>query len=426
MKAYLDWLVKRKVILILLVLFAFELFFKAYQLDIKNPFGYDQVDNAWAAKDLIVNHKYPLVGMVAKANSGIYIGPLYYYLVAAFYFVFNLNPIASGAIAVASSVFTFFVIYFVFKNLLNEKLAIFALIINVFSFNVILFDRIQWPVQLLPAISLLIFYFLYKIIQGDLKKIIALAILVGISFHLHFTAIFFPLIILLCLPLFPRKKETVKYILISLPLFLVFLLPNVVYSILNKNYNSNLTFYLSTYFHGFHLQRMLQIVGDAVIQFDYYLVIDILKKIKFIFVPLFIAIFLYKNINSDSKKLCYITALWFLIPWLVFTTYSGELTDYYFIINKFIALFILAYFVYRIWNIKFIGAKFLILAIFLSNAYFTITNFLPYKNSGNLLERKETALKAVNENKRIEFHVGVPETYLYWYYMKILKGKDVY
>ena len=54
-------------------------------MDQKNPFGYDQVDNAWAAKNIIINHWYPLVGMVAKANSGIYIGPVYYYLIAVFY-----------------------------------------------------------------------------------------------------------------------------------------------------------------------------------------------------------------------------------------------------------------------------------------------------------------------------------------------------
>lgn len=41
-------------------------------MEVLNPFGWDQVDNAWAAQNMIVNHKFPLLGMVAKQNSGIY------------------------------------------------------------------------------------------------------------------------------------------------------------------------------------------------------------------------------------------------------------------------------------------------------------------------------------------------------------------
>jgi len=92
----------------------------------KFPFGWDQVDNAWAAKNLIVDHRIPLVGMVAKHNTGFFIGPVYYYLVAFFYWITNLNPIASQYIALTTSVFTFFVIFFITKKLFNFKVALVA------------------------------------------------------------------------------------------------------------------------------------------------------------------------------------------------------------------------------------------------------------------------------------------------------------
>ncbi len=85
------WISKNKYLAILFIIFAFEVFLRFYQIELRSPFGYDQVDNAWAAKNIIVNHWFPLVGFVAKGNTGIYIGPLYYYLISIVYFILNLN-----------------------------------------------------------------------------------------------------------------------------------------------------------------------------------------------------------------------------------------------------------------------------------------------------------------------------------------------
>ena len=408
------------------VIFLFEIFLRTYQINIKNPFGYDQVDNAWAAKNIVVNHWFPLVGMVAKADSGVYIGPLYYYFISIFYWLFNLNPIASQAVAVVSSIFTFFVLYYVIKKLFSTEIAIIALLINTFNYHIAIFDGIQWPVQLLPAISLIIFYLLYRVILGEVKKIIPLAIFVGIAFNLHFTAIFFPIIIILSLPLFPRTKETLKYILLGIPFFLVWLVPNIIYSLTNKTANSTATSYFSTYFHGFHLVRMKQLLGDALIQFNPYLLNDKFSSFKVILLPLFFIVYLFKQFNTERKKFAYLVFLWFIIPWIVFTTYSGEISDYYFVINRFIVLIVFSYFLYILWNFKYILAKSAVVIFLAVYCYIGFTTYLPYKDEGSFYKREQTAMQAVYSGKRIEFQQGVPESYLYWYYMRTLKGINVY
>ena len=194
LKRYLKAILKSKANIIVLIIFGFEIFLRFYQMDIKNPFGWDQVDNAWAAKNILVNHWFPLVGMVAKGNSGIYIGPLYYYLISIFYWITNFNPIASGIIAGLTSIFSFWVIYYVLRKLISKGAAIIGVIINTFALPLIISDRVQWPVNFIAPISLLVFYLLYRVIQGDIKKIMPLAILVGISFSVHFTSLFFPII----------------------------------------------------------------------------------------------------------------------------------------------------------------------------------------------------------------------------------------
>jgi len=117
---------KSRYLIIFLIILAVHSFFRFYQLDSRSPFGWDQVDNAWAAKDIIVDHKLPLVGMQAKLNTGFFIGPLYYYLIAPFYFLTNLDPIASGIFAGLTSVFTLSVIFMIVKRIFNEKVSLIA------------------------------------------------------------------------------------------------------------------------------------------------------------------------------------------------------------------------------------------------------------------------------------------------------------
>ncbi len=423
----LKYLFKNKALLLVLLIFFADFFLKIYQMDLKYPFGYDQVDNAWAAKNFIFNHQIPLVGMVAKTDSGIFIGPAYYYIVSLFYWISNFNPVASEILALLTGIFTFWVLYYVGKKLFSVEVAIIAVLVYTFNFYSITFDGIQWPVQLLPATSFLIFYFLYKVITGNPKYIIALSLAIGFAFNLHFTAIFFPIIVILSLPLFPRTKETLKYILISIPLFLVWFVPNIIAQLQSGNSQaSHLTGYISTYYHGFHLVRMRQLLGDALIQFDTYIYFEAIKPLKIFLLPLFFFVYLYKSFTSEKKKFSYLVILWFLVPWLVFTTYAGEITDYYFIISRFVALMIFAYLIYRVWNLKYIFAKGFVVVFLVCYCYLTFNNYFHYTDGSNLPKQENQVIQAVNQGKRIQFQVGVPESYLYWYYMWTLKRINVY
>lgn len=418
------WTLKNKYLITLIFIFLSEIFLRFYQIEYKNPFGYDQVDNAWAAQKIIVHHVFPMVGMVAKGNSGIYIGPFYYYLISISYWIFNLNPIASGIFAGLTSIFSFWVIFYVSKKIFSNEVAIIAVFINTFILPAIIFDRVQWPVNLIPGISLLIFYVLYRIIQGDVKKIIVLAILLGFSFSVHFTSIFYLFLIILTLPFFPRNKKTLRYLFIFFPLFLIWLIPNIFYQLQQKSFDSSLTSYFHSNFHGFHLRRVAQLTGDAFIQFNPYLFFDKLTQLKFIAVPLFFVIYLNKSKVREKVIFCYLILLWFVVPWFAFATYSGEISDYYFSINRFLALIIISYFFAKLWMIKNIIPKITILILLIVIAIFNLFNFFSYKDMG-LNEREKVVLTKIKTKEKIKFQWGVPESYLYYYFMR-KKGIVVY
>lgn len=417
-------LLKNKYLVIVIGIFLFELFLRFYQMDIKNAFGYDQVDNAWAAKNIIVNHNFPLIGMAAKANSGISIAPVYYYLIAVIYWATNLNPIASAIMGGITSIFSFWVLFYVSKKLFSKEVAVIAIFIYTFVMQSILWDRVQVPTNFIAPIGLLIFYVLYRITQGDVKKIIILAALVGFSFNIHFTSVFYPIMILLTLPFFPKTRETLKYILISIPVFLIWMLPVIVAVVGHNASTTGAASYLQTNYHGFHLRRVFQLMGDGLIQFEQYLFINVLKPLKYIAIPVFYIIFLFKSVSRAKLIFCYLVLLWFIVPWFGFATYSGEITDYYFSISRFIALIIVAYFFGRVWAIRNVAPKIAVIVVLIYIAFVNLEAFFPYKDVG-LAEKEKTVLQTINQGGKVKFQIGVPESYIYYYYMR-QKGIDPY
>ncbi len=410
------WVSKNRLLVITISIFLLEIILRFYNIGGLNPFGYDQVDNAWAAKNLIVNGKIPLVGMVAKGNSGVYIGPVYYWLISIFYFIFNLNPIASGVFAGVTSIFTFWSLFYVVKKVFSWEAAIIAVFINTVAFDGIFFDRVQWPVDFIPGISILIFYFLYKVITGNSKYIIYLALSIGFAFNIHFTAVFFPIMVFASLPFFPRTRETVKHILISIPIFIVWLIPNIIVQIQQGgSQTAHMSGYLNSYYHGFHLRRVVQLLGDAFIQFEKFAGSGVFKPLKYLLLPVFILYYLRKK-NTDKMKFCYLVILWFLVPLLVFATYSGEITDYYFSINRFIVLMLMSYLIYEFFKIKQIAPKAIVVVTLFLYAVINIGSFISHHDIV-LNDREKEVKKTIRMGGLIPYKEGAPESYLYFYYM---------
>ena len=364
------------------------------------------------------------MGIQAKGTSGIFIGPAYYYLVTVAYFFTNLDPIAAGFFAGASSVFAFFIFYFLTKKILSKEIALITIFINTFSFFVIGHDRIQWPISLIPPLSLIIFFSLYRVITGRVQYLLLLATAIGFSFNLHFTAVFYPLIVLLTLPFFPWNKKTIKYCFISLPLLLIWFLPNFIYNSSHQGESAkNLTNYLQIYYHGLHLRRMLQLLPDAFIEFEQLLIgtvnnLSFIKPIKYFLLPISFIVYFFQKPSKTRLIFNYLAALWFLIPWLVFSTYSGEITNYYFSSTRPIALIVLAYLTFQILQSK----NFLFrLGMILFWLYFAFTNTQEFFNHQyrSFSTYRQYAINAVETSEPIEFERGLPDAYLYYYYKEV-------
>ncbi len=412
---------EHKILCFFFLLLALHIFFRFYKLFERASLGWDQVDSAWAAKSILVDKNYWLKGPVVKGNSGIYMGPLYYYLITPFYALTNLDPIASAIFAGITSIISFFVLYFVTQKIFDSRVALIAAFINTFSVAVMSWDRVPSAANFIVPISYVIFYFLYKVITGNPKYILHLAIATGLSFHVDFTSVFYPICILLALPLFPRNKKTLYCILVSLPVFFLFLVPSVARDVhTGRATFGSLFSYIGTYFHGIHLRRIVQLAHDAFISFEGILQFRILRPFVFFFLPLFIVLYYWAKPHRHRLLLGFLMVLWVVAPWLTLSAYSGELTFYYFSMSRDIAIAILAFLTVFFFSKRQWAAQVFLIVFWIAYAWYGVGEFLQVPN-GNLLNIENGVRSAIGKNETIPFKDKDPYAYVYYVYTRYNK-----
>lgn len=407
-------------VLTVLLLFGTYVFFRTFQLEERAQFTWDQVDNAWQAKNLIVDGVYPLTGMRAKQDSGVSIGPFYYYFVAGFYYLTDLDPIASPIVATVTSAIAFIVLLYCSWKLFNKWVGLIAVTIVSFSYYLINFDRVQWPVGFIPSLGIAIFLSLFMINKKKYLYIPILLTLLGFSLHIHFTSIFYFILVFLFLPFIPRTKTAIKYFALSVPLFLVWIIPFLITSFQSSSNMGIVSFFVENNV-GLHLRRIIQVAEIAFSENAFILGNFLPAIFGIVVLPIFLLTY-FKNIKKNIP-LVYLLVTWTVVPWGFLSMFRGELTPYYFSMNRFISIAILAYIIYSFIRIR---PKFTIpLAsfIFVFFLFNNVMQFVNYKGEG-LLQIKKTTNAKFEKSMGNEFTYGSGESYLYYFYERKYYGDD--
>ncbi len=185
------FLQKPKFILLLIVFLG--LFFRVYKVEIFYPWGHDQDLFAWIAKDITSDHHFRLIGQETSI-TGVFIGPIFYYLMALSFAVFNMNPLSASIPTTIISLLTIFSIFWVFAKFFNQTTGLIGAFLYAISPGMVFLDR--WVVPTQPTIlwGIWYMYILLSILKGNLQIILPLSILIGLIWHIHIA--FIPLLIL--------------------------------------------------------------------------------------------------------------------------------------------------------------------------------------------------------------------------------------
>jgi len=179
-------------------------------------FGPEQGRDLLVVRDIVVNHKLTLIG--AKTDiSGIFHGPLYYYLAAIPFMLSHGNPLFISIFLVLFQVASIPFIYLLaFELTGNRRVAFLSALLMTISFQAIVYARwLSNPPLSIPFVILL-FFFLVRYLRGDAKSLIWAGVAYGCLGQVEFInyALFGVLLTVVALRNIAALKNTPKQILI--------------------------------------------------------------------------------------------------------------------------------------------------------------------------------------------------------------------
>lgn len=232
-------------ILLLCVIFL-AAFFRFYRISEYMNFLGDEGRDAIVIKDLLVNHHFPFIGPPTSVGN-IYLGPLYYYMMAVPMAIFWLNPVAAAGMNAFFGIITIVLIYLFGKHWFNREAGLIAAYLYAISPVTIIYSRSSWNPNPAPFFALISMFSLYKIHKtGNFLWLILTGLAVGAAMQMHYlAAILIPIIGILWLYEIlyrNRKKLKIKHFLsgplLGLASFLLTLLPMIVFDLRHDFLNS--------------------------------------------------------------------------------------------------------------------------------------------------------------------------------------------
>lgn len=244
-KSYLDlfklwWkLLDKKQFLIILAILAVAAFLRFYRISEYMTFLGDEGRDALVIKDLLVNHHLPFIGPPTSIGN-IYLGPLYYYMMALPMSIWWLNPVSAACLDALLGVLTVWLIYLLTKRWFGFYPAVIAAWLYTISPVTIIYSRSSWNPNPAPFFALLTILGLYKLNQsGNFRWLILSGGALAFAAQMHYLAlILIPIVIVLWVHeiLYRRyqKKEIQNLVsgtLLGLVIFLILMSPLVIFDL---------------------------------------------------------------------------------------------------------------------------------------------------------------------------------------------------
>jgi 4-amino-4-deoxy-L-arabinose transferase-like glycosyltransferase len=295
------------------------------------PFEFDQEYAANFAYSVIKEFPIQLIGQ-GLSVQGLFMGPLYFYYLVPFYFIFSLHPLGGILGSIILGMITVLVYFVIGKKFFGEKA---GLILAFWRATFMSKIQVDWDV--IPSMSsellvIVTWYLFYLYWQGKTKYLPLLGLVFGLytSFHPILFPFYFVFVILF---LIKRNVPKLKTFLLSLVGFIIPLAPLIIFE----------------YLHSFwEVKNLFSVIGKGepvtFSRFLYHLYVNIREPnlvfglhlkaywLLFALVGISILILIYKKIDfwkeNFHKTMLAITFVVFIVYYSLFPTHVPE---YYFL-----------------------------------------------------------------------------------------------
>lgn len=322
---------------ILLILFLVAVALRFYLLPENLFFGPEQGIDFAVIKNIVIDHKLTLIGSKTDI-SGIFHGPLYYYLAAVPFAISGGNPVFISLFFVVLNSVTVIFIYVLGKELFNKRVGLIAACLFTVSFSAIMYARWLSNPPLSISLVCLFFLFLHRFLKEKKQYLLFASLVFGLLTQVQFlNLIMFSLITLVFIVVFYTYLRPTRILhlfasisiasFISLGTFFLFDLRHEFLTVkgLLKLITGSSGYYVSyadTFVSGLTTFSLMFLQSVGIFNI---FVAGILATVSIIL------LLLTATKNKDSKNGSLLILLWLGAPLIVLILLRHSILDHYFI-----------------------------------------------------------------------------------------------
>lgn len=182
-------ILNQKELIFLIVLLIIGGFLRFYRLEDLMTYLGDEGRDMLIVMDILQGKNFPLIGPPTSIGH-LYLGPIYYYFVAPFAWIFKMNPVGPAVFVALLGILTIFLIYLTGKIFFGSIAGFFSATLYTFSPLIVKFSRSSWNPNPMPFFSLLVMLGLFYWQKTKKSKYLYLSIFsFSVMLQLHYLVI---------------------------------------------------------------------------------------------------------------------------------------------------------------------------------------------------------------------------------------------
>lgn len=389
-------------------------FLRFYKLDQYMNFLGDEGRDALMIRRIWTQFDLPLIGPASSVGN-IYLGPLYYYMMAIPMLIFWMNPVAAAAMVALIGVLTVGLIYYLTREWFGEIPGLVSSFLYAISPITIIYSRSSWNPNPAPFFTLLAVWGFYKAHQSkNYLWFVVTGIFTAAALQMHYlTLLLIPLWgILWCIEISKKaKKNFFKGTMFGLLAFFTLMSPIVIFDLNPGHQFVNFKGFLQI-FSGdggvstnliSNVTKIIPIFTESLI--GRYIAGENLWAAYLVALLLFLPLILYR---SWVILLCY---CWLLVGVIGVSFYQGQVYDHYL---GFISPVVYILFGASLTNVIKLSSKVKLLGLFSISILLVWVTYLNLAKNplqyppNNQLKRTQDIVKyIINESNGQPFNLGM-------------------
>jgi len=244
----------RKEIIILFLIIFVGAFLRLYRIGEYMTFLGDEGRDALIVRRFLVEGDLMLIGPGTSIGN-MYLGPLYYYLIAPSLFLANYSPVGPSVFVALVGVATVVLVWWVGKEWFGKWAGIFAAFLYSLSPTVIIYSKSSWNPNIMPFFALLVIYGMWMVWdRDDWKWLVVVGVSMAFVLQSHYLGLLLaPLIVVYWLAKLAKIqnsklkiKNFLSYSLVGGLVFVFLMSPLVIFDARHgwRNFDAIKTFFI--------------------------------------------------------------------------------------------------------------------------------------------------------------------------------------